>query len=441
LLAGRALRGFNVHHCTTVFVQPVDLNGLAGTSTTELGPEFATRFLERFPGARAEGTVEEALLEATLAVERTAVHSMRRLDTVAHARIRPLDASPGLVELVWSCQSPSLSRVAARVAFAGLLELLPETVAQRPLDSEKSFERRLRRLLRRSRRRQLSETAAAIALAARERGVPCEPLAGAYLRLGEGVLQHTISSSDSRLSRDGKATLDLLFPLGAPATVPSALVVGQGRAASIAQQVDAFLRAGGRSVGLATNKRTTIAGQPVDPTSIGREGGARFVLGDPRVDLLVCALSPKRIVDRGLRVGSVTVTALLDPEPEGDAPLYRRGIEVAVAATTGAIVARAGHPCLEKVERDRLILIGGRRENREVRRHLQSGGRAVLRVKDKESERIVLRRGDETIVALPADMLRPRIGRAMYVVAIAFALDAPGFRIELAARRQRFLRR
>ena len=459
LLEGRVLRGWNVHLSSTVFAQRVDLGRFAGIRTGVAGPAFASRFVDRIgdlltgaPGgplpqafldelaSPAGVPFDRALLETIRAVERAIAIAMRRLDDLEFAALAHERGSSRVVELVWECHAGSLSRAAARVGLAGLLELMAEP--------GEDYAGLLRKLQRRARRRQWSSTTAALAQAAKSRGIPFETLAGTHVRLGEGVMQHVISAS-----APGGTALESLFPAGATAGVPTAVIAGNRGAGAVARDLDGLLRAAGSTVGLATRKLTTIAGKPVDPTSIGRGGGARFLLADPRVESLVYAVSPRRVVERGLRLDRSTVTAILDPKAGGDPERDRRGLDVCVSATAGAIVIGAEHPLapglVTSLAPERLVLLSPPGMGPLVIRHLSAGGCAVVRAETGSGEIITLRRGSDTVAAVPVASLRAgarrtgerRIRRAMIATALAFGLGLSGVEIGAAFEKRRYFRR
>jgi hypothetical protein len=464
LLESRVLRGCNVYDRSTVFCQRVDLGRFEGT---RIGPELASRFVDRFASLRtpipgcglhaeflagldseAGAPFERALLEAIRAVELAVASAMRRLDTLEFTTLVHEPGSSRVVELVWACHAGSLSRAAARAGLAGLLELMPTPLPQADGETREDFAGLLRTLQRRGRRRQWSSTTAALAQAAKKRGIPFEPLAGAHLRLGDGVMQHVVSASAS-----SSAALENIFPAGASASVPTALIVGNRGAGALARDLDGLLRASGSAVGLATRKLTTISGKPVDSTSRGRGGGARFVLGDPRVETLVYAVSPRRVVERGLRVDRATTTAILVPRIGGDPEVDRRGIDVCVSATTGVVVVSADHPLAERLigelEPERLVLLSPRHPDPLVIRHLSRGGCAVVRTEIGPVEIVTLRRSRDTVASVRVTPQRSsatrvsarRIRRAMLATALAFGLGLPGDEIVAAFEKRRYFRR
>lgn len=448
LLDGRVERGFNVHHSSTVFVQRVDLAELADLRTGDAGPRFAGQFIDRFGPLGPEIVAElhdgeglpfdRALLEAILAIERSAARAMGRLDLPELARIVPDANAPHEVDLVWECRSGTVARAAAKAALSGILELLPSSFAGFRARSKGRFAVVVRKLEKRCKRRRYSPSTAALVLAAKRRGLPCEPLAGDYLRLGDGALQQVVSASAT-------TDLDVLFPPGAPARIPVALVVGARGAGAVARDLDGFLRASGRSIGLATRKLVTIEGKPVDPTSHGRGNGAPFLLGDPRMEMVVSAVSPRRIEDRGLKLDRTTATAILDGEAG-------RGVDVAIAATSGPVIVGADQLLAGRLIRElppeRVVLIGRGSSEPAVNDHLAAGGSAVV-LTETGLETIEIRSSSETLAALRVSSLRPksaqvstrRIRRAMFAVGLAFGLGLGGTEIVTAVEKRRFLRR
>jgi hypothetical protein len=165
------------------------------------------------------------------------------------------------------------------------------------------------------------------------------------------------------------------------------------------------------------------------------------------MEMVISAVTPARVEERGLRLDRATVTAILDSET-GDA----RGIDVGVAATTGFLVVGSDNPVAERLARElgheRLVLLSGPPGDA-VTAHLAAGGSAVVRTSTGRADTIELRRANETIAAVPVASLRSkgigvgerRIRRAMFATALAFGLGLSGGEIVAAAEKRRFLRR
>ena len=213
LINNQILRGCNVYHTSTVIRQRVDLGILTGLRTSEAGPDFASRFIDRFSTLEKltpEGQLstdilqrlvdpngvpfEQALFEAILAVDSSVAFVMRNLGTPDYREMFPT-RSPGVIEMVWGCTVAKISRLAAIAGTRGLTELLPDELRVAERDDAQDFETLMAKLLKSAKRRQRSITAEALALAAKRRGLPCDFIGGSYLRLGQGFAQFIIHSS------------------------------------------------------------------------------------------------------------------------------------------------------------------------------------------------------------------------------------------------------
>ena len=213
IMRAKVLEGCNIYHDTTVICQRIDLGSLAGLRSYVVGPQFFSRFTERFkslekmiPAEYVQADFElklntsegasfaEVLFEAMLAVDLAMALKMCRLAPLRFAKIFPT-ARDGTYDFVWECASPKVSRAAVAVACAGVIELLPARL-QPPLPRRaESFRVGLSKLEKLARRRQRSLTAEVLAIAATNSGLPCKVIAGSYLQLGHGVLQRVIRDS------------------------------------------------------------------------------------------------------------------------------------------------------------------------------------------------------------------------------------------------------
>lgn len=469
LLKGRILRGCNIYYSNTVFRQRVDLGWLAFRHSRDFGATFPARFTERFMGLKtfARGghmtdtfldrlysdtgvQMEEALFEAILAVELSLAHTMGRLAPIEYVTIfRP---APRQVDFVWESNTPQLSGEAASVALLGFLELchaLPD-----PPDID-TFTDRFATLQKRARRRQWSAKVAFLAVAAKRRRVPFESLGDEYLLLGQGVAQQVICAGNKtnpfvNEPREGVRSENddniSSFIKDVPGRVPVALIAGQRGTTQVVRALEWMLRSSGKAVGMATAKGTTIRGEPVDTGSMGQRDGARFLLQDPRVEVLVTATSPRRIESRGLRFDACTIAAIMGPLPPGQGKRERRGIEVVVRATYGPLVVDAEHASsirgLQKVNPERLILVSSRRHDITTQRHLAEGGTVVRRAFHGDAEYLEVQSGSEVALAIPvsstaqAENRQPerRITERMFAIALAIGLNLDPGQIEMAVR-------
>ena len=118
--------GCNFYHNSSVIWRGVDFGIFTKATTTMLGPEFATNFLDRFQGLKSliphNGLKDEfiarlkspqgvefgeLLLEAILAVETSTFFTMHNLHTVSYATV---DKCGQYTHLVWSCSIAKIPR-------------------------------------------------------------------------------------------------------------------------------------------------------------------------------------------------------------------------------------------------------------------------------------------------------------------------------------------
>ena len=213
LRSSMVLRGFNVHHGTTVIRQGVDLGELARLDSRSAGPGFADRFAERFGGLRklprdeahtaafverlrsSEGVpFAEVLLQAILAVEYSAAYVSRWLGGIPVAEVVP-GLTPEQPLLVWGCRHRGLSRRAAEVGLLGLDELLPEGLRRPHRPPAGGYDAAYASLKAHAVRRALSHNRAILIHAAETRKIPWESFDPKVVRLGEGRFQHVFYNS------------------------------------------------------------------------------------------------------------------------------------------------------------------------------------------------------------------------------------------------------
>jgi cyanophycin synthetase len=248
----------------------------------------------------------------------------------------------------------------------------------------------------------------------------------------------------------GDAALGMVFPKGETGRIPAALVVGERGTMSLARSLDRYLQTVRAGVGLALRDRTTIEGRPVDRTLLGRQGGLQFLLRDPRVATVISAVSPRRIVERGLRFDHCNVIAFLDPEPGGNAEAYRSALEVGLAAATDTVVISADNPhvdlVLERIDPARVLLVTTRRRHPVVARHLAAKGAVVLPTPGGAAETLELLWAGRVVATVPVGSLRRTkkepsgraLRKALFTAALAFGMapalvENPAGRVAAAA--------
>ena len=234
----QTLQGHNRFHTSTVVCHEIELDVLGAPNARVGGAEFATQFRARFEGLRrllpgsdmnrsvleqldrADGVpLTEALLQAVVAIETAARFWMHDLQVVDFARLH-LAREQNAAQLVWASQVPKISRRILPIAIAGVADAL----ASQDAPSPSGYSEQLAALRKRCRRLERSTTTSVLALAARQKGIPCESIGGPFLRLGHGKAQQTIYSSftantgfaATRLARNKRLTNRSLDRVGLP---------------------------------------------------------------------------------------------------------------------------------------------------------------------------------------------------------------------------------
>jgi cyanophycin synthetase len=208
-------------------------------------------------------------------------------------------------------------------------------------------------------------------------------------------------------SRDvGGAVLDLMFPEGSRAALASAAIIGDRRTAVVARDVDALLRDAGRAVGLAIKGRAFVDGVRRDLKRRSATRSLRALVLAPEVDTMVWTMSPAAILEGGLIADRVEVAALVAPSPETDMRLYEQALEIVLRAGPSSAVINDDNPFADRVAQvvgsDRVTLISRGGLTRQVKRHLRSGGHAVI-ARWVEGQRLLeLYDGEQLVASLPA---------------------------------------
>lgn len=392
LLKHTVLRGCNVHDKATVFVQVVDFGALAGLSSGRAGPDFTERFIERFrplkakvPGSDFSEPLlerlntpaglpfEQLLLEAILSAETAMAFEMGHLAPINFAHIEHGD-TPGEVSIIWSCNRSRISRKSAEIGVAGVLELLPSEIHPHRDTDAASFDAAFDELKAYARRRRMAPTTAALVLAAKRRGIPCEALGGPRLRIGHGASQHHIFASVTsntsfwacRLSGDKRYTNRRLAELGLP--VPE-----QVKVANIEEAEEAAERIGfplvikplkgkkGGAVSADVKKRAHVAAAFVLADQAGSgviverfvDGadyrllviGGRFIAGTKRM--------PPTIVGDGQKTTKQLINELNDDPNRDDFRMMKIRIDPALET----FLAKHGHALSDVPDKGEVIAL------------------------------------------------------------------------------------
>lgn len=277
---------------------------------------------------------------------------------------------------------------------------------------------------------------------------PLKEVGGVIIEVNSrpGLCMHTLPRYGKPRDVAG-AVLDLAFPSGAAGRIPIAVIAGDRGTMPVAQDLDALLRASGKTVGLNGRKGSLVNGQAVEAASRRQHDAARFLLRDPRVETIVSTTSPSRILQQGLGFDTCTVAAIMRPAADGDVETFQRGIEVLVSGTTGIVVVNAANKlaidAIGSLEPRRIVLLTQRVNDGSIERHLKAGGIVVVPTRREGNEIIQLRRASETLASVPFSSIGTASGNTkssqlqaqMLAVALAFGLGLSGPEIELAMAR------
>jgi cyanophycin synthetase len=240
------------------------------------------------------------------------------------------------------------------------------------------------------------------------------------------------------------AVLDLLFPPGATGRIPIAVVSGGRNASRVARDLDAILRASGKTVALATRKSALVNGRPAEIAKPRLRRAAASLLRDPRVESLVASVSLGRTMTRGLGLESCDVAAIVDRAADrATGSDTQRGLDVIARATRGIVAISADNQAalqaLSGLDPKRLILIGSDLKDLVIARHVAAGGAVVLHMRERDKQWIVLYRDGKVVVYIRietpagARISARRMEARMFTVALAFGLGLSASDLEVAA--------
>jgi cyanophycin synthetase len=236
--------------------------------------------------------------------------------------------------------------------------------------------------------------------------------------------------------------IDMLFPDGRPARIPTTAITGTNGKTTTARMVAHILKMSGKRVGLTTTDGIYIDGERILKGDMTGPWSARVVLTDPTVDAAVLETARGGILREGLGwdrcdVGCVlNVTAdhigLSGVESLEDLAFVKR-LVVEVVREGGTSVLNADDPLVagmaEKAE-GKILWFSTTADSTLVREHVRAGGRACVLERGVNGEMITLYEGERHIPVIwthlvPATLegrARFNVENALAATAIAFAL-------------------
>jgi cyanophycin synthetase len=118
--------------------------------------------------------------------------------------------------------------------------------------------------------------------------------------------------------------IDMLFPPGAPTTIPIAAVTGTNGKTTTARMLAHIHKLAGKRVGLTTTDGVYVDGQRTVEGDMTGPTAARIVLSDPAIDVAVLETARGGLLRAGMAARRVDVGAVLNVQPDH---LGQKGIE------------------------------------------------------------------------------------------------------------------
>ena len=247
-------------------------------------------------------------------------------------------------------------------------------------------------------------------------------------------------------SRDFAAQiLDRLYPAGNDGRIPIVVVAGDRGTGTTARLLDQLLRTCGKSAGLTLREAAYVNGEAADVPPDKKRVTPTALLSDPDIEVLISAISLRRVVQRGMELDSCSVAIILDRNKEGNAEQFQAGLSIVERTTTNAFIVGIGNQIalqhLETLGKRTLILVGDRITDPLAQQHLAHGGTVIADGRVNGEERIILMRGKRPIARFPAGEPPANLTKGQqrrmrevsrYAIAAAFAIGIPVPEIEEA---------
>ncbi len=235
--------------------------------------------------------------------------------------------------------------------------------------------------------------------------------------------------------------IDLLFPQGAPSTVPIAAITGTNGKTTTARMLAHILKMAGYTPGLTTTDGVYIDGQRTVSGDMTGPVSARMVLADPHIDAAVLETARGGLLRAGMGVASVDVGAVLNVQADH---LGLKGIDtleqlaevkrVVVEVATRCAVLNADDPLVLRMsahtEAEHICYVTINPQHVLVREHIRAGGRACALEVGVNGQMVTLYdRGSHIPLVwthlIPATLegrATHNVQNAMFAASIAFSL-------------------
>ncbi len=240
--------------------------------------------------------------------------------------------------------------------------------------------------------------------------------------------------------------LESVYPPGENGRIPVVVTAGDRGTGTVARTLDRLLRDCRTSTGLWSRKAAYIDGKICQVQPEGKHIAPTALLSDPGVEVLVSAMSLRRIVQRGMDLDWCSVAVILDPNKEGNAEQFAAGVAVLERATAEVFIVGIGNrPALQHLDnlgRRKLILVGERIGDPMEQDHLGRGGTVIADGRVNGEDCIILMTGKRSIAHFPLGEASAQLTKGQqrrmrqvtrYAIAAAFATGISVADIQAAA--------
>jgi len=236
--------------------------------------------------------------------------------------------------------------------------------------------------------------------------------------------------------------IDMLFPSGAPSSVPIAAVTGTNGKTTTCRMLAHITKMAGYTPGLTTTDGVYIDGQRTVQGDMTGPVSARMVLADPQIDIAVLETARGGLLRAGMGVREVNVGAVLNVQADH---LGLKGIDtleqlaevkrVVVEVAADCAVLNADDPLVLRMsghtDAKNICYVTVNPQHALVREHIRAGGRACALEAGVNGQMITLyERGRHIPLVwthlIPATLegrAMHNVQNAMFAAAVAFSLD------------------
>jgi cyanophycin synthetase len=239
--------------------------------------------------------------------------------------------------------------------------------------------------------------------------------------------------------------IDMLFPRGAEARIPTAAITGTNGKTTTSRMVAHILKMSGKRVGLTTTDGIYIDGERILKGDMTGPWSARVVLTDPTVEAAVLETARGGVLREGLGWDRCDVGCVLNVSADH---LGLAGIEtveelafvkrlvVEVVRDHGTSVLNADDPltlAMAPHAEGKVMYFSRSATNEAVRKHVQAGGRAAVIEQGVNGEMLTIYDGDRHIPVTWTHLIPATLeGKAKFNVENALAAAAVAYALGLS---------